>query len=49
MSKQHGIYLSDSTFVFFTISNSGIELLLEEYTSNPDFEEKCKVFLSQYK
>jgi len=49
MSKQHGIYLSDSTFEFFTIGNSGIELLLEEYTTNPDFEEKCKAFLSKYK
>jgi hypothetical protein len=49
MNKKYAIYLSDSTIVLCTVGSSGVELLLEEYASNQNFEEKCKTILEKYK
>jgi hypothetical protein len=49
MQKKYGVYLSDSTVVFFEVDNLGVELLFEEYVSSPDLEEKCNSLFNKYK
>tara|TARA_R110002074_G_scaffold145034_1_gene293244 strand:- start:104178 stop:105719 length:1542 start_codon:yes stop_codon:yes gene_type:complete len=49
MKNTHAIYLSDSVIIFFAVTNSGVELLFEEYSSNPDFKKKYESLFTRYK